>query len=88
MKWSLAGPDAAKFAIGNRNDDRGDLTFREHPDFEAPTDSGRDNVYNVTVTVTDLGGNTATEDVTVKVANADEEGFSPCPTWTHEWASG
>ena len=75
LKWSLTGPDAAKFAIGNRNDDRGELTFRERPDFEAPTDSGRDNVYNVTVTVTDLGGNTATEDVTVKVANAEEEGF-------------
>ena len=75
LKWSLTGPDAAKFAIGNRNDDRGELTFREQPDFEAPTDSGRDNVYNVTVTVTDLGGNTATEDVTVKVTNADEEGF-------------
>ena len=51
------------------------MSFRESPDYEDPTDSGRDNVYNVTVTVTDRGGNTATRDVTVTVTNEDEEGW-------------
>ena len=81
LKWSLSGRDAGKFAIGNRNGngngvrDRGKLSFRESPDYEDPTDSGRDNVYNLTVTVTDRGGNTATRDVTVTVTNEDEEGW-------------
>ena len=75
LKWSLSGDDAARFAIGNHGDDRGRLTFREAPDYEAPTDSGRDNVYNVTVEVTDRGGNKTTRDVTVHVENVDEQGL-------------
>ena len=75
LKWSLSGRDAARFAIGNRGDDRGSLTFREAPDYEAPTDSDRDNVYEVTVEVADRGGSKATRDVTVNVENADEPGL-------------
>ena len=75
LKWSLSGQDAARFAIGNRDGVHGQLTFRESPDYEAPTDSGRDNVYNVTVEVTDRGGSKATRDVTVRVENVDEEGL-------------
>ena len=81
LKWSLSGRDAGKFAIGNRNGNdngvrnRGNLSFRESPDYEDPTDSGRDNVYNLTVTVTDRGGNTATKDVTVTVTNENEVGW-------------
>ena len=57
LKWSLSGRDAATFRIGNYSspDERGKLYFRESPDYEAPTDSGRDNVYEVTVEVTDRG---------------------------------
>ena len=75
LKWSLSGRDAAIFAIGNRGDDSGRLTFREAPDYEAPTDSDRDNVYNVTVEVTDRGGSKTTQDVTVHVENVDEPGL-------------
>ena len=75
LKWSLSGRDAGKFAIGNdTTDDRGVLSFREQPDFENPTDSGLDNIYNVTVSVTDRGGNSASMDVTVRVTNVNEEG--------------
>ena len=48
------------------------LFFMEAPDYEAPTDSGRDNVYEVTVEVTDRGGNKASRNVTVSVSNVDE----------------
>ena len=75
LKWSLSGQDAARFAIGNRGDDSGRLTFREAPDYEAPTDSDRDNVYNLTVEVTDRGGNKTTRDVTVHVEDVDEPGL-------------
>ena len=75
LKWSLSGRDAAKFAIGNRAGEHGRLTFREAPDYEAPTDSDRDNVYEVTVEVTDRGGRKATQDVTVHIENEDEPGL-------------
>ena len=77
LKWSLSGRDAAAFRIGNYSspDERGKLYFRDAPDYEAATDSGRDNVYEVTVEVTDRGGNKASRDVTVSVSNRDEEGL-------------
>ena len=75
LKWSLSGRDAARFAIGNRGGDRGSLTFWDAPDYEAPADSDRDNVYEVTVEVADRGGNKATRDVTVNVENAEEMGL-------------
>ena len=77
LKWSLSGRDAASFRIGNYSepDERGRLYFREAPDYEAPTDAGRDNVYEVTVEVTDRGGNKASRNVTVSVSNVDEPGL-------------
>ena len=75
LKWSLSGRDAAMFAIGNRDGEHGRLTFRESPDYEGPTDSDRDNVYNVTVEVTDRGGSKATRDVTVHIKNMEETGL-------------
>ena len=50
------------------------LSFKDAPDFESPGDSGSDNVYNVTVEVTDSDGNTAERAVTVKVTNMEEAG--------------
>ena len=70
LAWSLSGVDGSKFNISTT----GELTFRTPPDHEAPADSGRNNVYNVTVEVTDSGGNTATRVVTVTVDNIDEPG--------------
>src|SRR5262249_43263488 len=46
---SLAGPDAARFQISPT----GVLTFATGPDFENPNDVGVNNVYDVTVLVTD-----------------------------------
>jgi hypothetical protein len=39
--------------------------------FAAPLDQGSDNVYNVTVTATDYGGNTASLNIAVTVSQAD-----------------
>src|SRR5205814_1471299 len=49
--YALSGPDAARFAISAG----GVLTFVTAPDYESPADVGADNVYNVSVTVTDSG---------------------------------
>ena len=69
LTYSLAGgADAAKFAI---NSSTGALTFASAPDFEAPTDVGADNVYNVTVQVSD-GSLTATKAVAVTVTDVND----------------
>ena len=44
--------DGSFFEIGSTS---GVLTFKDAPDFEDRQDAGADNVYNVTVTVTDNG---------------------------------
>ena len=53
--WSLKGSDAGDFNIGNESTDLGQLTFKEIPNYEMPADANRDNMYMVTVVVTDAG---------------------------------
>ena len=73
LKWSLSGRDAARFSITEMGPS-GALTFMSSPDFEAPADSGRNNVYDVTVTVVDDAGNRASRNVTVTITNIEELG--------------
>ena len=49
LTYSLSGDDSARFSISSG----GVLSFSTAPDFEAPADSGANNVYNVTVGVSD-----------------------------------
>ncbi|MCA0405591.1 MAG: cadherin repeat domain-containing protein, partial [Proteobacteria bacterium] len=63
------GADAALFAI---NASTGVLTFIAPPDYEAPTDSGANNVYDLIVTVSDGLGGTDTQTLAVTVTNANE----------------
>ena len=73
LTWSLSGADADKFEITGNNAMR-TLAFRANPDYESPGDSGGNNVYEVTVKVTDSDGNSDEQDVTVKVTNIEEDG--------------
>ena len=53
LTWSVeSADDGSFFEIGSSS---GVLTFKNAPDFENKQDAGNDNVYNVTVTVTDNG---------------------------------
>ena len=76
--WSLKGPDAGDFEIGNQTGGiPGQLTFKEAPNYEAPADANGDNEYMVTVVVTDAGiegkGKLSAErDVVVTVTNINE----------------
>ena len=45
-RWSLSGDDVGDFRIGATT---GVLTFRTTPNYEAPVDADRNNVYQVTV---------------------------------------
>ena len=74
LKWSLSGADASKFSLSNETGAMSTLSLKEAPDYESPGDSGRDNVYEVTVVVTDTKGNSDEQDVTVKVTNVEEPG--------------
>ena len=62
------GADQAKFSI---DADTGVLTFITAPDFENPTDSGANNVYNVQVTVSD-GVDSDSQDIMVNVTNGND----------------
>jgi serralysin len=73
LRWTLRGADESKFEITDTGATRV-LSFMDAPDFESPTDSGRNNVYEVTIRVTDSEGNTADQAVTVKVTNMEEAG--------------
>ncbi|MFL6674307.1 MAG: cadherin domain-containing protein [Massilia sp.] len=69
LTWSLvAGGDAARFAI---NATTGVLSFVAAPDFEKPLDAGADNVYNLTLQVSD-GSLASTQAIAVTVTNVDE----------------
>lgn len=69
ISYSLVNSaDAAKFNI---NATTGALSFITPPNFEAPTDAGADNIYNVIVKASD-GALSDTQAFTVNVTNVDE----------------
>src|SRR6185295_17226223 len=65
LTFSLAGADASKFTI---NPTTGALSFLTAPDFEAPTDAGANNVYDVIVQASD-GSLIDTQAIAVTVTN-------------------
>lgn len=60
----FGGVDAALFDL---NRETGVLTFKQAPDFEVPTDSNTDNIYQVRVAVNDGGGFNSVQDLTITV---------------------
>ena len=70
LTWSVGGVDRNYFTI----DEQGQFSFREDspPNFERPGDSGGDNVYDITIQVTDDISNTSTLPVTVTVRDVNE----------------
>ncbi|MFM9978658.1 MAG: 5'-nucleotidase C-terminal domain-containing protein [Sphingomonadaceae bacterium] len=69
VSFSLEGDDAGKFAV----DAAGAVTFIAAPNFEAPTDAGADNVYDLRV-VASNGTNTTEQDVAVTVTDVLDTG--------------
>ncbi len=68
LTYSISGADAALFNI---NATTGAVTFKSSPNYEAPTDAGGNNVYDVNVTASD-GTNTTTKAVAITVTNVNE----------------
>lgn len=66
LTWSLqGGADAARFAI---NPSTGLLSFLAPPDYETPLDAGANNVYDVTVRVSD-GSLSASQDLAISISD-------------------
>ncbi len=58
------------------------LTFSSAPDFETPADANTNNIYEVQVTVTDSGGLTDRQDISVAVTDVNEGGNNGPPLIT------
>ena len=70
LTYSLAGGvDQGKFTI---NGSTGVLTFATAPNFEAPTDAGTNNVYDVVVSVSDGNGGSDSQAIAATVLNVNE----------------
>lgn len=67
VKLSLSGPDAALFAIT----DDGTIRFAVPPDFLAPADSDKDNVYLVTVVADDTYSTPKSLSLSIKVTECN-----------------
>ncbi len=65
--WSVRGADGDDFTIG----ENGELSFSSNPNHELPADSDSDNLYEITVVVSDRT-NEGTLDVTVTVTEVNE----------------
>jgi hypothetical protein len=63
------GADASLFNIVYEDSITASIRFKAPPDFEAPIDSGGNNVYNFTLTATDPAGNTGTQAITISVSD-------------------
>jgi hypothetical protein len=70
LNYAIAGgADTAKFTI---NSTTGALAFVTAPNFETPADSGGNNVYDVTVQVSDRHGGIDTQAIAVTVTDVDD----------------
>ena len=73
LTWSLEGADRADFTIRKNAFGHGHLRFANVPNYEMPADAGANNVYDVTVKVTDSqGGLSDTLTVRVTVDDVNE----------------
>ncbi len=79
MQFELSGDDAAAFVLASAGTTARHLRWATSPNFEAPTDTGANNVYDVTVTVSNAAGND-TLDIDVTVNDVAEGGVGGGPS--------
>ena len=75
MTWKVEGADSAHLAIS----EEGVLSFEVPPDHESPNDANQDNIYEISISVTD-GSLSASLDVLVTVTDIDEAASITGPT--------
>ncbi|MFL2721548.1 MAG: lamin tail domain-containing protein, partial [Gammaproteobacteria bacterium] len=82
LSYTLSGDDASLMTVSSS----GALAFIAAPDFEAPADTGADNVYNASVAVSD-GTDTVSQAITVTITDL-EEGTPSNEIFISEYAEG
>ena len=75
-----AGSDGARFDIIRAETSTSYIRFKISPDFEAPTDTGSNNVYEFTMSSVDLAGNTGTRLIYIRVTNLNENSVTSAPS--------
>ena len=69
LTYSISGTDSSLFTI---NPSSGDLSFQSAPDYENPSDNGKDNTYDLTITATDTIGKSANQDLAITILNLND----------------
>jgi len=70
LTYTLSGTDASKFTISSS----GVLSFSSAPDYEAPSDSGSNNIFNVSVAVSD-GVNSSSVALVISLTDDTSDNF-------------
>ncbi len=69
LTYDISGADAGDFSIDTST---GELSFISKPDYESPTDTDSDNVYNIEVTASDGVSTNAVQALTITVTDKIE----------------
>jgi hypothetical protein len=64
-----SGVDASLFTIANSDTVTALIKFKVSPNFESPSDSGGNNVYDLVLTATDSASNAGTQTITITVTD-------------------
>ena len=72
ITYALSGADASHFSFDSSS---GALAFSELPSLENPKDANTDNVYQLSITATDLGANST--DLALSINVVDDTGSAP-----------
>ena len=67
-----SGTDASLFDIFFSDNVTASIKFKTSPNFEAPSDNGGNNIYDLTITATDAAGNANTQSITIAVTDVAE----------------
>ena len=67
-----SGNDSALFAVVTSDSTTARIRFLSSPNFEAPTDVGPNNVYDISVRATDSAGNFANQSIAITITNVNE----------------
>ena len=63
------GVDSSLFTIANTDTVTAQIKFKTSPNYESPTDTGANNVYDLILTATDLASNSGTQTITITVTD-------------------
>ena len=67
-----SGNDAALFTVVTSDSTTAQIRFLSSPNFEAATDVGTNNVYDISVRATDSAGNFANQSIAITITNVNE----------------